>query len=95
MTGLRRLTVEFTGDGIRLRTLYRTSTGANPGTKKRRREVEALAREGLRHALAALDRGETEMIGTAGFTTREDTLALEASPFLPSASNNVKQRKGA
>ncbi len=76
---LRRLIVEFREDGIRTRVLYRTQTNANPGTVRRRREVEALARDGLTAALAAFDAGETEMIGTAGFTTREDTLLATAS----------------
>lgn len=90
-------------DGIQLHTLYRrkASPGTNPGTARRRREVAALAREDLRHALEALDAGDMADLGTSGFTTREDVLGLEplyeegnpiaASPFLPKRSNNVKQ----
>jgi hypothetical protein len=75
---LRRLILEFKPDGIQLRTLYRSTDGPGPSTKKRRREVEALARDGLTAALEALKEGPVECIGTAGFETREDSLFLVA-----------------
>ncbi len=84
---LRRLILDFTGDGIQLRAAYRTQSRSGPGTKARAREVEDLARGGLRRALEALE-GEVEMVGTAGFETREDTLAAEASPL------NAKRQGG-
>jgi hypothetical protein len=78
MTELRRLILEFKPDGHELRVLYRTTTRANPGTDRRRREVEQLVRTGLERALEALREGPAEMVGTAGFTTREDSLFLVA-----------------
>lgn len=79
---LRRLILEFKPDGLEARILYRRTDGPNPQTKARRREVEALARDGLTAALAALDAGDVEDLGTLGFTTREDTL------FLTNSSSN-------
>ena len=76
---LRRLILTIKPDGHELRVLYRTTSGTGPSTKKRRREVADLARSGLEQALEALDAGETEMVGTAGFTTREDRLLATAS----------------
>ena len=75
--GLRRLVLEFGRDGIQLRALYRTASGAGPSTKARRREVVELATAGLREALAALEGGaeRVDVIGASGFDTREDTIA--------------------
>lgn len=63
--------------GFELRTLYRHKDGPNPGTVRRRKEVQELARQGLTEALRALQEGPAEMVGTAGFDTREDVLSLE------------------
>jgi hypothetical protein len=71
-----RLKVEFKPDGIRLRTLYRGRGRPGPNTKARRREVEQLVRAGLERTLEAIKDGPVEMVGTAGFATREDTLEL-------------------
>lgn len=72
---LHRLVIEFGQDRIQLRTLYRTRTRANPGTKKRKTEASELAREGLRAALEALEDGEVVSVGAAGFEVREDVLS--------------------
>ncbi len=72
MDGLHRLVLEFKPDGIQARVLYRTTSGAGPGTKARAREVRELTREGLHRALRALDAGDVADLGTSGFTTRED-----------------------
>jgi hypothetical protein len=45
--------VDFTREGVQLRTLYRRKDGPSPGTKAGRREVEQLARSGLTAALEA------------------------------------------
>lgn len=46
---LRRLILTIKPDGHELRVFYRRASGSGPSTKKRQREVEQLAREGLRH----------------------------------------------
>lgn len=71
----QRLVLFFTREGVEARILYRTKDG--PGTVRRRREAEQLAREGLRAALEALEEGPVESVGEAGFTTREDTLCAD------------------
>ncbi len=76
---LQRLVLDYRTGELVLRVLYRRQDGPNPGTKARRREVEDLAREGLRQALDALE-GDVTMAGTSGFTTREDVLLATASP---------------
>jgi hypothetical protein len=75
---LKRLVLTFTREGVEIRTLYRTECGAGPNTKARRREVTDLAGEGLRQALASLE-GRVDVVGTSGFTTREDILSLPPS----------------
>ena len=102
---LQRLVITF-GRDSEIRVLYRRKDGPNPGTVRRRREVEQLAREGLTTALEALDAGDDVAdLGTSGFTTREDTLGLyplqredtrngEASPFLPETSTNCLKKGG-
>lgn len=90
----RRLVVEFRPDGVETRVLYRTRTAPPPGTKARKGEVQDLVRAGLTEALRALDAGDVEMIGTAGFETREDTLTAEAYPFLSTPSNNNQATGG-
>lgn len=74
---LKRVTVTFADEGIRLSALYRHNAGANPGTRRRAREVGELVRTGLRRTLEALEGGEIVMVGEAGFTMREDTLLIE------------------
>ncbi len=73
---LQRLVLEFRPDGIRVRTLYRSSSGSGPSTKARRREVTELARAGLREALEALDAGDVQDLGTSGYEVREDTIGV-------------------
>ena len=94
MTGLRRLILTIKPDGHELRVPYSRQDGPNPQPQPRRREVELLASGGLERALEALKEGPVECIGTAGFETREDTLSLEASPFLPKQSSNCLKKGG-
>jgi hypothetical protein len=75
--GLERLVLTFKGGEIVFHTLYRTQDGANPGTVRRRRQVEDLTREGLRQALVSLD-GDAALVGCSGFTQREDVLLVDA-----------------
>ncbi len=79
MSELKRLVLDFRTDELVVRCLYRSNGDSNPGTKTRRREVTELTREGLRAALEALG-GGPEVVGTSGFTTREDVLLATASP---------------
>ena len=77
---LQRLVLTFKPDGLEVRTLYRSKSGPNPGTKARRREVSELVRTGLQDALEALE-GDVEDLGTSGYEVREDVLHLPtASP---------------
>jgi len=76
---LQRLVLDYRTGELVLRVLYRRQDGPNPGTKARAREVSGLVREGLREALRALE-GDVEVVGTSGFTTREDVLLATASP---------------
>ena len=87
---LKRLVLTFTREGIEIRTLYRTESGAGPNTKTRRREVTDLAGEGLRQALASLESG-AECVGTSGFETREDTLLATISPAALQTARQVKK----
>jgi len=92
MTELKRLVLDYRTGELVVRCLYRSSLdGPNPGTVRRRREVTELARSGLRDALKALE-GGAEVVGTSGFTQREDILSLnrsdgEALSFLPATAN--------
>jgi hypothetical protein len=73
---LERLVLDYRTGELVCRVLYRSSLDApNPGTVRRRREVEELTREGLRCALEALEE-DAELVGTSGFTTREDLLSV-------------------
>jgi hypothetical protein len=85
---LQRLVLDFRSAELVARVLYRTEGGSGPNTKARAREVANLTREGLRHALASLE-GDSEVVGTSGFTTREDVLLATTSP------NEAKLVKGA
>jgi hypothetical protein len=75
---LQRLVLTFKPEEIVMHALYRSEAGPNPGTKVRTREVEDLVREGLQHALQLLQ-GDVEIVGTSGFTTREDVLSVPRS----------------
>jgi len=89
LTQLRRLVLDYRSGELIVRCLYRSSLdGPNPGTVRRRREVEDLVREGLRRALSSLE-GGAEMVGTSGFTQREDILSV-ALPR-PDEARNAKR----
>ncbi len=79
--GLQRLVLDYRTGELVVRALYRRSLegAANPGTKARRREVSELVRAGLEGALAALE-GDVAVVGTSGYTTREDILLATTSP---------------
>jgi hypothetical protein len=76
---LQRLVLTFKPEGVEIRTLYRSEDGPNPGTKARTRVVANLTCEGLRQALASLER-RVDVVGTSGFTQREDVLLATTSP---------------
>ena len=92
MNELKRLILDYRSGELVVRCLYRSSLdGPNPGTVRRRREVEELARAGLRDALEALECG-ADVVGVSGYTVREDILSLsrpdgEALSFLPATAN--------
>jgi hypothetical protein len=67
-TQLQRLVLIFSREGPQVRVLYHTEGESGPNTKGRRREVTQLTREGLNAALE----GRVDVVGTSGFTTRED-----------------------
>jgi hypothetical protein len=94
---LQRLIVTFKPEELIVHALYRSDGRSNPGTKARAREVTELAREGLRNALAALA-GGTEVVGTSGYTVREDILSLprpdeEALSFLGATANTSSRSR--
>ncbi len=78
---LQRLVLDFRTEELVVRALYRRSLEDAPGTntKARAREVSELVRTGLEDALAALE-GDVEVVGTSGFTQREDVLLATTSP---------------
>jgi hypothetical protein len=76
---LQRLVIEYRGEEVVVRTLYRTKADLGPNTKARWREVTALARTGLEQALEALE-GRVDVVGTSGFTPLEDVLLATTSP---------------
>jgi len=71
MTELKRLVIDFRTGELVMRCLYRTEDQVGSNTKARRREILGLTREGLSAALEALE-GRVDVVGTSGFTTRED-----------------------
>jgi hypothetical protein len=75
---LQRLIITFKPGELVVHTLYRTPQHSpGPNTKGRRREVTELTREGLSAALEALE-GRVDVVGTSGFTTREDIVLCTA-----------------
>jgi hypothetical protein len=80
MSKLQRLVLDYRSGELVTRVLYRSSLdGPNTGTKARQREVTELAREGLRQALLSLE-GRVDVVGTSGFTQRQDVLLATTSP---------------
>ena len=53
---LQRLIITFKPEELVMHALYRTEGEAGPNTRARRREVQGLARQGLRKALASRER---------------------------------------
>jgi len=87
---LQRIVIEFKAGELVTRVLYRSKGEANPGTVRRRREVTELARAGLTQALEALE-GDVEareptLVGTSGFTQREDVLLVDTTEDQGSAA---------
>ncbi len=91
MTDLKRLVLDYRSGELVVRCLYRSESEAGPNTKARWREVTELTREGLSIALEALER-RVDVVGTSGFTTREDVLLATASS---DALQTAKLVKGA
>ncbi len=88
---LRRLILTSRPSGLKVRTLYRSKSGPNPGTKARRREAAGLTRAGLLEALEAFDGSageDVEDLGTSGYEVREDVLHLPAAS--PATAKLVK-----
>ena len=79
---LQRLVLDYRSGELVIRCLYRSKGDSNPGTKTRRREVSGLVRTGLEQALEALE-GRVDVVGTSGFTTREDVLLATTSSDAP------------
>jgi hypothetical protein len=78
---LQRLVLDFRDEVLLVRCLYDQADPAIPGpnTKARARVVAKLARSGLEQALASLERDPAMVVGTSGFTRREDMLTLPRS----------------
>ena len=74
---LQRLVLTFKLEELIVHTRYRSKGDANPGIVRRRREVSDIVREGLQDALRALHSGRVDIVGTSGYTTREDVLCTE------------------
>jgi hypothetical protein len=77
MTQLKRLVLDYRSGELVVRCLYRSKGDSNPGTKGRTKEVASLAKSGLEQALEALE-GRVHVVGTSGFTTREDVVLCTA-----------------
>ena len=88
MAELKRLVLDYRSGELVARVLYRSSLdAANPGTVRRRREVEDLCRSGLQEALTALQGGRVDVVGTSGFTQRQDILSLPRPEELREAAS--------
>jgi hypothetical protein len=90
---LQRLVIDYRTGELVVRCLYRTEGEAGPNTKARRREVTELAGEGLGAALEALE-GRVDVVGTSGFTTREDIFLCTTKRDMP-LSEHKTRAKGA
>ncbi len=88
---LQRLVLDFRTEELVVRCLYRRSLEDAPGTntKARAREVSDLVRTGLADALGALE-GRVDVVGTSGYTTREDVLLATTSPDTLETAKLVK-----
>jgi hypothetical protein len=90
---LQRLVIDYRTGELVVRCLYRTEGEAGPNAKARRREVTELAGEGLGAALEALE-GRVDVVGTSGFTTREDIFLCTTKRDMP-LSEHKTRAKGA
>ena len=89
---LQRLMIEMRSEEMIMRILYRSKGDTNPGTVRRRREVEDLVRTGLQDALTALEGGRVDVVGVSGFVQREDILSI-ASPTKVMSTTRVKEAR--
>jgi hypothetical protein len=89
---LKRLVIDLRSGELVVRVLYSTQDGPGPNTKARARDVTVLARGGLQDALEQLQAGSVEVVGTSGFTTREDILSI-ASPTKVMSTTRVKEAR--
>jgi len=76
---LLRLVLDYRGEELVVRCLYRSNGESNPGTKRRTKEIQALVTAGLQDVLAGLQAGRVDVVGSSGFTQREDVLSLKGS----------------
>ena len=92
---LQRLVLDFRTGELVVRCLYRSKGGSNPGTKTRTKEISTLAKTGLEQALQALEVSEAgaEVVGTSGFTTREDILSLPTASPRPDELREAWRRR--
>ena len=93
MSQLQRLIITFKPEETVMHALYRTEDGLGPNTKGRQREVTDLTREDLRQALASLE-GRVDVVGTSGFTTREE-IVLCTAKGVAHLDEHKKMKKGA
>ena len=90
---LQRLVLDFRTGELVVCALYRRSLedGPGPSTKRRQREVSDLVRAGLEDALEALE-GRVDVVGTSGFTQREDIVLCTAGAVMGEHKNRVTTR---
>ena len=88
---LQCLVLDYRTGELVVRCLYRSEDGPNQGTKARRREVTELTREGLGAALEALE-GRVDVVGTSGFTTREDIFLCTTKRDVPLAEHKTSAK---
>jgi hypothetical protein len=89
---LKRIVLDYRSGELVARVLYSAQGGPGPNTKARARQVRELVRTGLQDALASLEEGDVEIVGTSGFTTREDILSI-ASPAAVISETRVKETR--
>jgi hypothetical protein len=90
---LQRLVLDYRTGELVVRVLYSTEGSHGPNTKARARDVTVRAREGLQEALEALYVGGAEVVGTSGYTTREDVLCIISAPT-PSGVHKKPPKRG-
>jgi hypothetical protein len=75
---LLRVVLDFSSAELSIRCLYRSENGPNPSTKRRKVQIQDLVRDGLQDALDGLQTGRVDVVGSSGFSQREDVLSVGA-----------------